>query len=132
MLSVTIGIIFASNWTIKIPARTGLNGEPMAAPSFYWCISSPKKKWTFLVHNNNNLRMSSLLIEASISFRWYTLSKATLRMFWGWEVQRQKTKSIIVYISFKNWLKIWPEHLQSHLSWCNWMFHQGLSIYTTQ
>ena len=78
MLPVTIDIIFVSNSAIKMPARTGPNGEPKATPSFCWYISPPNHKWTFLVHSNNKLCMSFLPIEVSISFQWYILSKATL------------------------------------------------------
>ena len=78
MLSVTVGIIFVSNSAIKIPARTGPKGESMATLSFCWYISPPKQKWTFLVDSNNKLRLSFLLIDVSISLRWYILSKATL------------------------------------------------------
>ena len=94
--SVTVGIIFVSTSAIKIPARTGPNWEPMATPSFYWYISRPKQKWIFLVHSNNKLRMLFLLIEVSISFRWYILSKATIVSSRGTLVNRDFTSNDII------------------------------------
>ena len=43
-----------------------------------------------------------------------------LRAFWGWEIQKQKTKIKMICISFKK-----NEHGQSHLLWFNRMFHKG-------
>ena len=87
---------FCLHFNHKIPAITGPNWEPMATPSFYWYISPPKQKWIFLVHSNNKLRMLFLLIEVSISFRWYILSKAAIVSSRGTLVNRDFTSNDII------------------------------------
>ena len=45
----------SSKWHMKMFAKTGPYGEPMATPSIWSQYWSSKRKWLFLVANSNNL-----------------------------------------------------------------------------
>ena len=57
---------------------------------------------------------------------WGVQRLSKVAWMWGWEVQRQRIKIIMNYVSFKGLLtKEWPEHRQIHLLGCNWVFQWG-------
>ena len=56
-----------------------------------------------------------------------------LRTFWGREVQNQKIKIAMIYISFKNLNgKEWLEHLQSLLLWYKWMLSRYATLHSSK
>ena len=102
MLSVTAGIILVSNSTIKIPARTGFKGNPWLHHHFVDICQHQK------------LRMPFLLIDVTISFRWYILPKATLIVSSRGTVVNKDFMSndiILNLVSYELWLchKTFPD-----------------------
>ena len=68
-----VGMIFCSSSTIKILAKTGPYGDPMATPSACTYVLLFRVKWAFLVQRYNNSFISCFGILVLISFLSYII-----------------------------------------------------------
>ena len=131
-----VGIIFCASSTIKILAKTGKSGNPMAMPSACTYVLLSRLKWTFFVERYDKFFISCVVMLVLISFLLYIILIIILIVTSKWTLVNSDTTSndtiwypggifcifsvfindlllLVVYCDFSSGFNIWAKFFAS-------------------